>query len=771
MFRICNLLLKFLASFAKDLHYSFGNDRENGHIVAPAWNMFQSIIVTPPGEAPPQLGGDLDEPPESMIARANSNQYGMWNITDTFTLSYHSMYVDLPTWQVVKLPFAPSLDLKTFWGKSMLSICIYDVPQQAKGYHLKQHNDYFLSIQLKFNDSESDADGKLDTMPWSVKTRTISVTNLSLLDASESAMNESIDPILEESDDEDYIFFDAEENPTDVDMILPYSKEDENAPGKTKQILEVIDEICPMWIDLYFKGKYVMVYAINVNDNIPIFRNSSSVAECFQLRDVQEFAGKTWSPRLSSFEKTRRVIGQVISSAKENLTQSSQIQKLINLGNGMEQSFLNGLTPTLSIKKAKTVKKSSFVGRALSDHHWIEEWMKVTDMQLAFYSPDKMQKANLYLSLQNILSVRKLALSDSPFLPSFSFMEVQTLGQTIYVMLKDEETCDSWVTFLSDVVKKDVCVEANSEISCASDPFLGVDNPSKEFLHKSSMWSCKQRRIMNCRKFVFRYRCSFDPLKQAEDALCKALDAQEESEERNLCDFLDCAATLKDVDVTKLNDSERTTFFLNLYHIMIAHAFLVLGPPDSSLKWITYFNTIAYQCSDEIFSLTELEHNILRAAMHFPSHFVSRFVIPKSQYRFALTTADYRINFALNCGSLSNPPSVMIYRPLTLDDQLNFVCRVYLQCVEVLPVRRNGLIVSMPRICQWYAEDFGDGSINSILKIVVQHLDTNKRQLIMEYWHPSTATFNDVNCKYLPFQFECRNLTLFCDYQDSFQRE
>mmetsp|Transcript_33036 Transcript_33036/g.48513 ORF Transcript_33036/g.48513 Transcript_33036/m.48513 type:complete len:96 (+) Transcript_33036:188-475(+) len=35
------------------------------------------------------------------------------------------------------------------------------------------------------------------------------------------------------------------------------------------------------------------------------------------------------------------------------------------------------------------------------------------------------------------------------------------------------------------------------------DSLLAFEDPSDEFLHKSMMWSCKQRRILHCWNFMF----------------------------------------------------------------------------------------------------------------------------------------------------------------------------------------------------------------------------------------------------------------------------
>lgn len=195
---------------------------------------------------------------------------------------------------------------------------------------------------------------------------------------------------------------------------------------------------------------------------------------------------------------------------------------------------------------------------------------------------------------------------------------------------------------------------------------------------------------------------------------------------------------------------------------MISHAFLVLGAPDSSLKWISYFNNIAYQVGDDIFSLTELEHCIIRAKMSYPTQFFSRFVIPKSTYSMALTSADYRINFALNCGSLSNPSKILLYKPDQLQEQLDEASRMYLK--NSVTYRRSGsgdLELKLPKICQWFADDFGSSREN-LLNHVERFLPDDVRRQLAGCRLPREGRFDMSSCtiRYHSFNFECTPLFL-----------
>jgi hypothetical protein len=583
--------------------------------------------------------------------------------------------------------------------------------------------------------------------------------------------------MLADLDSEDEYFFDAEEedvlhkSEAEISAVAERSRS-----SKSMNLLLTIDSVCPAMIEMYHKGKYQKVYAFNLTKTgVTVFRTAASVEEFYATSRFKQTADETWSPRLTSSERCRRVLGHTISQALLDETSggTSGLKRLAELQTGFDE-FLRRAQPSWAAKRRVKIRQSGYGARALSEHHWLEEWIEVTDRYIFFHHPDK-QKAHFRISLQSIVEVKCLPSEDTPLMPSFSFIAIGTLGRTIYLMFPSKVACTDWVDLIIGLIAMRNANEQRSSLdsqSTCSDHSMAFDNPADEFLQESSLWNCKQRRILNGR--MLRFHCQNaqinDPARLVEDALLRSFEQSGgDFDERSMVGFLDSAAALKDVDVNHLDEMERLAFFLNLYHLMIMHAFLVLGPPDSTFKSISYFNTVAYQCSDDIFSLTELEHCILRAAMNYPSQFVSKFVLPKSQFCFALSHQDYRINFALNCGSESNPKVVPIYRVTTLDTQLDRAARCYLEYaaeVRASHKRAGGVALTLPRICQWFADDFGNGSTNDVVRCIERFLDDDKRKLVAACFleQEERYNFNDLNVKYSSYCFECRNLQLDRDW-------
>ena len=82
-------------------------------------------------------------------------------------------------------------------------------------------------------------------------------------------------------------------------------------------------------------------------------------------------------------------------------------------------------------------------------------------------------------------------------------------------------------------------------------------------------------------------------------------------------DFMDGVSLLQCIDLSEMDKTspEATCLFLNLYHCLLIHAYLVVGLPNSLFKWSNFFRFCSYEAFGDIFSLAELEHCILRGGI------------------------------------------------------------------------------------------------------------------------------------------------------------
>lgn len=735
---LCNVLLNLVERFNSNLHSSFGSDTEFAHICAPAHSFFERLIVTDPNESPPDMLELWDESKESKRQRQGAKTF-TWDTTKTYSFSFFSMYVDLVTWKIVSLPATSDMNLQTFWGDSLLRIVLYD-KMNDNDTHIKDHLEYAFCLTTKFlGEPSSDTLLQWSSRPKRVTDEAVPVN--SSMDRSESML---FDP-SENNTEADLEFFDAEE-PEPIETGLTSSVD----------LLKEIDEICPCWIDICRgNGVHLKAFAVNMN-GLTTFR-LEQVCEDLVRDKLKSHIREHFSPRLSSSEKLRRSVALALSQ-KPSVVSKNKLEEFCSAKSSLDQDFLRGPTPTKS--RRANVIVSGYVARALSDRHWIEEYCCIPShghtIQF-FHNPDK-RKPAFHISISAIRSIKGLDPADAPSMFGYHVLVLTTLGRSLYLMFASRDVLERWADILESLQTTPRQEESGSVSSLdtnASRAFE-IDYPTDEFLHHSSMWHCKGRRLLNCAKFIFRQNPDLDPLVAAEEALAEAMTTQGDEAEEKRRLFLDGAAQLKAVDVNGLNEDARLAFFLNVYHLMISHAYLVLGPPDSSLKWISYFNNIAYQVGDEIFSFSELEHCIIRAEMSYPAQFLSRFVIPKSNFRIALKKQDFRINFALNCGSLSNPSRILIYRADNLNEQLDEAARLYLSAVACRTTSSRDLELTLPRVCQWFATDFG-ASRETLLKKLERLLPADVETQIEEC---RASEKRNCDIRFLPYNFECRALTL-----------
>jgi len=555
------------------------------------------------------------------------------------------------------------------------------------------------------------------------------------------------------------------------------------------------DKLCPGWIDFcdVKNRKYSRFYAFAMSKGETFFCTSKNFERFFwenhnNLDTLTKIESN--SDRLSKSEITRRRLGDKYSRFCQVLTTQElegRLDKLRHTWSRYDSSFMkseacpkkspkrgglrfmNEILPmvkqgqTNGIIKDSSTKILGFMARAVSERHWVEQLASFTKNHVIFSHPSR-KVASYRISLGSIVEIRSLCADDGDDLPHFSmfyFSVIETPGRRIYLMHPCEKQREDFVQKLSTQIR--YMAELKGRPKTYGSRAYVSDDPKQEYLHKSSVWKCKNRRILNCRKFDFggtvsERMDSRDPCFLVQRALRSGLALYHESDESTLLEFLDAAADLKAAKLSDLEEYERKCFFLNLYHLMVVHAYFILGAPDNSAKWPSYFNMISYQCADDIFSLAELEHCIIRSPLSRPCKAFSKFVIPGTTYsELELHNPDFRINFALNCGSLSNPPSVFVYTENELDLQLDAAVQMYLSQV-VVSKGKTSTSITLPRLCLWYRQDFNTkGSSNSMLQELYPYFSPETQKQLSR---DKLDNFSHVQIKFASYDFKCRQLVL-----------
>eukprot|EP00977_Amphora_coffeiformis_P020520 scaffold8332_cov172-Amphora_coffeaeformis.AAC.2 len=765
---LLGMLIKLLESGFSGLQYSFGDEKKklSPRISVPAFSGMERVVVTPPDETPPPMTGDpFEESKQDRTKRLKSKDW-QWNTTDTYSFSFFSMYVDLCTWKIVNVPISSDINLRRLWNDGDFRLVMYEKTGKGKD-HYSSCLSYGWNINLRYlgdkrvprddgDENSSDETDEFEDIALDSDRR--KRLKNSSGDESDSSFQgfyrsegSSLFPAILEGDsssedEEDY--YDANSEVIDHNLSDDYT----STPSEAVALLASIDELVPAWIQVASeKGKYERVFAICRGQSTLLLSasdckdhlNKSQASESIHARIEQHF-----SPRLSSHESTRRSIGLFLKENGETAFDSLQKTSV-----SYQDQFLRRRVKHLEKTVSGTILRG-FAARAISDRQWEEEWLVLSEEGvLSCYHPEK-RKIRLRIQMSNILKTYALPSELAPAMQGFGFLCIETFGRTLYFLYESPKSRDLWLKALWDL-QKNIATDEQSVDSEVSRRVLSIGQPSEEFVHKSSMWHCKNRRILNCGRYNLKCRNDMEnPLEMVKEALQLSIDSNfdESGERRHL--FFMSAGALKRAMVQTLPEEGRLAFFLNLYHCMVMHAFLVIGPPGSGLKWISFFNNLAYEVGDDLFSISELEHCIIRSRMSHPSQFMSRFVIPKSHYRMELNRADFRINFALNPGSISSPSSVLMYDPETINEQLDMASNLYLDKASVVIKGSNDVVVNLPRICQWFLDDFG--SQEDLLQ-KIDHLLKSEDRLSLE---KARLTGLNVTVRFDDYSFKCKPFTL-----------
>jgi Protein of unknown function, DUF547 len=210
-----------------------------------------------------------------------------------------------------------------------------------------------------------------------------------------------------------------------------------------------------------------------------------------------------------------------------------------------------------------------------------------------------------------------------------------------------------------------------------------------------------------------------------------------------------CAARLQAFELRRLTiREERLAFWINLYNALIVDAVIRFGVKNSVQDVPGFFWRAAYCVGGERFSAFDIEYGVLRANARHPVMPGPQFGPNDPRCQHSLSRLDPRVHFALVCAARSCPP-IAVYDAENIDLQLEMAAKAFVNSggAEV-DVERNE--VSLSRIFQWYAPDFGGpplgwGDMRPVLRCLAQWVaDEPARQRLIR---------GDLNVRYARYDW------------------
>jgi hypothetical protein len=207
------------------------------------------------------------------------------------------------------------------------------------------------------------------------------------------------------------------------------------------------------------------------------------------------------------------------------------------------------------------------------------------------------------------------------------------------------------------------------------------------------------------------------------------------------------AETLASYDTGQLattleSDEARTAFWCNVYNATVQRT--LRERPEVYSRW-RFFRRNLLTVAGTSLSLDDIEHGLLRRSQFkFAMGYVRKpdLLVGSFERTLRVTSPDWRIHFALNCGANSCPP-VMTYETDSLDEQLDSVTASYL-AAETTYDPDEGTVEVTP-LFRWYRGDFGgtDGILDILRTYEVIPADADPDVAVGNYdWSRSVGDFH-----------------------------
>ena len=147
--------MAFMKSTNPTFHYSVTGSKESSdgryekpHMSFTVEGSLDRLVVTKPGQKPPELGKPIHEDPES-IKRRKKGVLIDWNTKDTYTMALWSAYVDFLDWKVLNLPGIRPFGLSSVLASQPIYLTMYLIEDDRDNdKHYRKDISEIIKIEL-----------------------------------------------------------------------------------------------------------------------------------------------------------------------------------------------------------------------------------------------------------------------------------------------------------------------------------------------------------------------------------------------------------------------------------------------------------------------------------------------------------------------------------------------------------------------------------------------------------------------------------------------
>lgn len=107
---------------------------------------------------------------------------------------------------------------------------------------------------------------------------------------------------------------------------------------------------------------------------------------------------------------------------------------------------------------------------------------------------------------------------------------------------------------------------------------------------------------------------------------------------------------------------------------------------------------------NDVVSLSEFEHCVIRKTMARPSSLFGRISVPQTSFLFSCSLQDFRTNLIINCGSISLPQTAYCFTATDFDQEMDDACKKSVQATVDVDIESK--TITIPKSCDWFEDDF-----------------------------------------------------------------
>ena len=183
-------------------------------------------------------------------------------------------------------------------------------------------------------------------------------------------------------------------------------------------------------------------------------------------------------------------------------------------------------------------------------------------------------------------------------------------------------------------------------------------------------------------------------------------------------------------------DNQKNAFWINIYN-----AFYQLLRIEDRVDKSKIYVSKSIPIAGLKLSLDDIEHGILRKYRYkYSLGYIANPFVNRTVKKLAVSSIDFRIHFALNCGAKSCPP-IAYYTSDIIDEQLDASTISFLE--SETEIKEDSKEVHVSKLFSWFLADFGGKK--GIRKLLNETLDFDSKGFKIIYkpysWDDQLANY------------------------------